>query len=1177
MSYFLSIFFYLGPPNLIKKLKDSEIIEGHVSEFTVQTNSCFPFAQANWYLNETQIFPDEKFTIESKDFQHRLLISDMQESLNGDLKCVISNDLGSVESQCKVVTIVPPKFIKKLEDNISNMNEEFKWAFELRSYPKAELKIFKDNKEIKPSDKLSIQKTDKDHLFEVIFKKVEAADQGLYKIVASNKGGSDESQAQFTVSGVPKFTKKPNSELSVAEKKQIKTEFECTGLPLPEIQWFKDGEPLAANQRVKLDTRLKTIHSITIDNANLSDFGTYTLKAKNQYGEISESFNLTVQTGPVFTKNLDSNIEVTENDECLLEFSTTGIPVPNVIWSKDRSALSESERVKFVTISEKSNENIYKLIIENIKLEDAGVYSAKVKNNLGEVIANTKLNVLFAPKLNKELNSEYNVKEHDASKFSVEVTANPKAEILWSKSNEPISSSDRYKLESQQNNHSLVIKDTLISDSGNFVCIAQNKVGKIVSSTNLNVSIPPKFTQAPELNNQVNLGQNVTFKCITRGLPLPEVKFLELKDQKEIVTDQNIDLKSVILSETEIENSLEIKSVSDDTCQSFEIKAKNPSGEANSKFNLIVHRGPQFEKEISEMELNEASDLIFEIIVHANPDAILTWFKDGNKINASKRIQIVEVKDENLKKQNKKKFNFKIAAVNKDDAGFYEVTAVNKLGEAKSSGMVKVNFGPVIIKDLKSKEKQTQGNSFTFECTVRSNPIPQVKWYFMDKEIENGSDYEIINEGDVFKLNIGNLRSDMAGAYKLIATNPVGTVQSSVCNLEIDVLPVIKALFDSDVIIEEEGKLIEALFEITGKPDPTVEYFKDETKFKPTEKRVTLSKTDKIYKLTIPDVKVADAGVYKISAKNPAGQISLNITLKIKSAPKLVKSLKNKIEVIEDSKLDLVTSIAPGVYPDPEFKWFKNDEELIESEGVVVLKDGFSNTVLIDNVQMNNNGDKYKFRCENELGSCESEAVLDVFSKPKFLLDLVNCEPDLNQAFELPFEVDCNPEPKIKVIKNDKEVRFDKRLQLIKELEERNFRKIYKYKLVFASAVADDTGLYKVEVVNKVGDAKSQAQLTVKGSACFIRKPADVSVVLNKPVKVECEISGIPTPDCVWFKDGQKVVQNDRVKIDSKAKSVYSLNIKNCVKEDAGVYTVKISNNCGSAEETFKIGIQGIF
>ena len=1162
---------------MTKKLKDTEVIEGQSSELVVQSNSCYPPAQISWFWNGTQILADQKFIIETNGYLYKLIISEMQESLNGEYKCEITNELGIVESQCKVVAIVPPKFIKNLEDITWNLNEELRWMFELRSHPKAEIKIFKDNKEIKQNDKFSISKSD-NYLFEIIFKKLEASDQGLYKLVASNKGGSDECQAQLTVSGVPKFVKKPNSELSVAEKKQFKTEFECTGLPIPEVQWFKDGEPLTPNSRIKLDTRLKTIHSISIDSSNLTDVGTYTLKAKNEYGEVSESFNLAVQTGLVFIKNLESSIDVNENEQCILEFSTSGIPAPNVVWSKDRSTLNESERMKIISQSDKSNENTFKIVIENVKLEDAGVYSAKIKNSLGELTANTKINVLFAPKISKHLNNEYNVKEHDATKLTVEVTANPKAEITWSKLNEPIASSDKFKLENQQNNHSLIIKDTLVSDAGNFVCTAQNKVGQVVSKTNLNVFIPPKFIQVPELNNQVDLGQNINLKCVARGLPLPEIQFLELKDQKVIVPDQDIEIKSNILSETEIESSLELQSVTDSTCQSFEIKAKNASGEINSKFNLIIHRGPQFEKELTDLELSESNDLVFEVVVHANPDAVMSWFKDGSKIAASKRVQIAEIKDEHLKKQNKKKFSFKIASVNKDDAGLYEVTAVNKLGESKSSGLVKVNFAPALIKDLKPKEKQTQGNSFTFECIVRSNPEPEVKWYFMDKEIENNQNYQIINEADAYKLCIENLTSDMAGVYKLIAKNSVGSVQSSACNLEIDILPVIKALFDSDVMIEEEGKPIEALFEITGKPDPTVEYFKNDTKFKPTEKRVTLTKNDnKVYKLTIPDLKVTDAGVYKISAKNSSGVTSLDITLKIKSAPKLVKSLKNKIEVIENSKLDLITSIAPGVYPEPEFKWFKNDQDLIESENLVILKDGLTSTVLIENIQMVNNGDKFRFKCENEFGSCESEVILEVFAKPKFVLDMIESEPDLNKALEVPFEIDCNPEPKIKVIRNDKEVRFDKRVQLVKELEERDFRKIYKYKLVFSSMTAEDTGLYKIEAVNKVGEAKSQAQLTVKGSACFIRKPGDASIVLNKPVKVECEISGIPIPDCVWYKDGHEVVQNDRVKIDTKAKTVYTLNIKNCLKEDAGKYTVKVSNNCGIAEESFNIDIQGKF
>ena len=82
----------------------------------------------------------------------------------------------------------------------------------------------------------------------------------------------------------------------MAEKKIFKTEFEVSGLPPPDIQWFKNGEHLVSDGRIKLETKSKTIHMLTIDSALLEDANNYTLKAKNDTGEIEYSFNLIVQS-----------------------------------------------------------------------------------------------------------------------------------------------------------------------------------------------------------------------------------------------------------------------------------------------------------------------------------------------------------------------------------------------------------------------------------------------------------------------------------------------------------------------------------------------------------------------------------------------------------------------------------------------------------------------------------------------------------------------------------------------------------------------------------------------------------------------------------------------------------------------------------------------------------------
>ena len=65
---------------------------------------------------------------------------------------------GMTETSAKVNILLAPVFVKNLEQAVASLNDDFNWSFELKSRPDAELKLFKDNKELKLSDRILIKK-----------------------------------------------------------------------------------------------------------------------------------------------------------------------------------------------------------------------------------------------------------------------------------------------------------------------------------------------------------------------------------------------------------------------------------------------------------------------------------------------------------------------------------------------------------------------------------------------------------------------------------------------------------------------------------------------------------------------------------------------------------------------------------------------------------------------------------------------------------------------------------------------------------------------------------------------------------------------------------------------------------------------------------------------------------
>ncbi|KFM73052.1 Hemicentin-2, partial [Stegodyphus mimosarum] len=72
--------------------------------------------------------------------------------------------------------------------------------------------------------------------------------------------------------------------------------------------------------------------------------GVYTCIATNNVGSVEQKFNLTVLVPPVLNnfKNGD-NLSIVAGSSNKLYCSAQGIPVPDIVWSKDKNIISNSE------------------------------------------------------------------------------------------------------------------------------------------------------------------------------------------------------------------------------------------------------------------------------------------------------------------------------------------------------------------------------------------------------------------------------------------------------------------------------------------------------------------------------------------------------------------------------------------------------------------------------------------------------------------------------------------------------------------------------------------------------------------------------------------------------------------------------------------------------------------
>lgn len=147
------------------------------------------------------------------------------------------------------------------------------------------------------------------------------------------------------------------------------------------------------------------------------------------------------------------------------------------------------------------------------------------------------------------------------------------------------------------------------------------------------------------------------------------------------------------------------------------------------------------------------------------------------------------------------------------------------------------------------------------------------------------------------------------------------------------------------------------------------------------------------------------------------------------------------------------------------------------------------------------------------------------------------------------------------------------------------------YKLSLTNVTTDMHGKYSCVIKNDYGKIEDECQVTVncmckfncqlirhfKLNMCFffacigqpkIRKELkDIEVTENDTLLLEVEVYAVPEPKIVWFKDGQEVRSDARIKIqrDSQRLETYNLTLNLIKREEAGVYEMKASNTLGTA------------
>lgn len=324
--------------------------------------------------------------------------------------------------------------------------------------------------------------------------------EGTYTCTASSSRGTISSRGRLQLKYEPRWVEEISSS---AFDLDSDTTLNCSAKASPTASyvWYKNA--------AKLDTSIYNIKNaggyslLTLTNLKEEDAGIYQCNAVNEVGKSVSAANLEVRSyRPAIDPPVTSLTYAAFDRPVTIECPHTAAPAAEIVWEKDDVTLNSTR----YEIS--ANGSLY---IRLVVMEDAGTYTCKVSNRLGEDESQGQLRVYEATVISTKP-SDIETTAGQTVSMTCDATKDSAIEINWVWKHDgeeiEISFSEQHYVD---HGKTLQIRDVQGQHNGLYTCCGVTKVGSPCASAQLYVTAPPDPPTDIRVTGSSDVAQTLTW------------------------------------------------------------------------------------------------------------------------------------------------------------------------------------------------------------------------------------------------------------------------------------------------------------------------------------------------------------------------------------------------------------------------------------------------------------------------------------------------------------------------------------------------------------------------------------------------------------------------------------------------------------------------------------------